>query len=471
MNKINLHILENFDFKYALDKCSGKYTGSDAEQIAELLNNIELINKLDDKKRDKIKSFCAYHFGRRFHLDDSDGKNKYIRAIYNVLWGRVEESGYNHFRNLFIFLENESEDSLLWGGDTVNTVKTVLDWENCMLAESDYIELFECYHYIGNFVLVPAYFNQKRGVFDKRILKHQLYDFFDAALFQLKKEGWNVSTGRACSLKIVGTNSMKHDKLKSLLEDEINKLKEGGACEKAQLLNNEINDLEKYKNIPSDCNELRKRIENDLVEITKTTEIYQRKGFLRDDFSTYINTMFLWDYTKKRGNEYIIKSLCKKEFQDEGEGCEYDIKGEVEEVESRRNEMNESKVRQLYVCNAKYAIERRSVFMVAMLGIALGKNFDGKSEYIYNGENQEIWKNWNVSGIYKKIMDDVFLSNNVYADYLDVIERKADVKDVARIKDVVEEIRNKNSSNIQYDEDVKYVEDILEKLKNELGKK
>lgn len=452
MDKLDFELwqkLTKFDFKQIMDECSGECYDSDQKRIYDLLKKESLkkvkLNKEkgEDEDWEKIKIFCRYKYSRSGNdLDDSDGKNKYIRAIYNILWGRLENSGYSWFRTLFISPKYESKKGVLYGGDTANTVQTVLGWEtgwcvkkfkeeyndigldnlNVKLQESDYKELFDYYHYIGNFVLVPAYFNAYRGKSSK------LHDFFDASLYQLKTEGWDVAYGRVCALKILGKKGMGYEKLHNLLMEEMN-LSNGGSELKEkhnQMLKEIIKDLEKCKNSPV-SNKLREKIKDHIFEVSKT-ELYQKEytRFSKEDFNTYINTMFLWDYTKKQGDEYIIKSLCTKEFIDEREGCEYVIKDEVEEVENRRDKLKESSVRKLYVHNAKYAIERRSYFVVAMLRIALGVNLEGeKYKYTHNDTYFDNWGTWEVSSIYKKIMYEVFLNNDkqryIYSGYMDVI--------------------------------------------------
>lgn len=169
--------LAEFDFKQIMNVCSEECNGSDENCINDLLEKVNI-------KEKGIELFCKYKYSEGGNdLDDSDGKNKYIRAIYNILWGRLENSGYNNFRTLFISPKYESEKSLLYSGDTANTVQYILNWENgwnrggakkkCkdnqkelynILEQSDCKELFDCCHYIGNFVLVPAYFNRHRGL-------------------------------------------------------------------------------------------------------------------------------------------------------------------------------------------------------------------------------------------------------------------------------------------------------------------
>ena len=55
--------------------------------------------------------------------------------------------------------------------------------------------------------------------------------------------------------------------------------------------------------------------------------------------------------------------------------------------------------------------------MTAMLRITLGINIDGTAEtlqYTYDGKYGK-WADWKVSGIYKKLIEDVFMTDTVYS--------------------------------------------------------
>ena len=76
-------------------------------------------------------------------------------------------------------------------------------------------------------------------------------------------------------------------------------------------------------------------------------------------------------------------------------------------------------------------IKRRSLFMIAMLRIALGIDPDGNdtdSAYVYDGEYREKWADWKVCGIYKKLMEEVFLTDRIYTggyeEVINVIKAK-----------------------------------------------
>ena len=63
--------------------------------------------------------------------------------------------------------------------------------------------------------------------------------------------------------------------------------------------------------------------------------------------------------------------------------------------------------------------------MAAMLRIALGINLDGTKavlKYAYNGEYGK-WADWKVSGIYKLLMEEVFMTDAIYSGgYKEVVE-------------------------------------------------
>lgn len=127
-------------------------------------------------------------------------------------------------------------------------------------------------------------------------------------------------------------------------------------------------------------------------------------------FRKYINTFFLWDYVDET---YDVKPLCESHKE---KMLEKTLNGT--NVLPAENEIDDLCI------EINRRIERRSCFMLAMLKIALGMNYDRKSKYEYHEEQH---KEWNTSGIYKLFMDEVFLNDNVYNGYGDIIEKMADV--------------------------------------------
>lgn len=134
------------------------------------------------------------------------------------------------------------------------------------------------------------------------------------------------------------------------------------------------------------------------------------------NFRKYINTLFLWDYADKN---YDAVPLCeshrKKLEMYRHQNPEPDAKfvlPEKEEIDDLCRNINNR-------------IKRRGIFMTAMLRIALGICSDGTAEilkYTYDGKYGK-WADWKVSGIYKKLMEDVFMTDKVYSGgYKEVVE-------------------------------------------------
>lgn len=392
-----------------------------------------------------------------FEPDGADGKCELVKDIYGTLWDWNKDDSYGNYRKI-------NDYGTLFGGDTANTIQTVMNFyakimmannqnnykedkeeysllkclqlycnkdkvKSKLIINEEFIKLFSdyinVYHTIGNFVLVPAYFNPFKG-------GKGLMDFFDAGLNWLKENDWDV----AKQLSRYVHRKRLVEVIKSLGEMPQN-LKQM---------------LEKKELTDDDVKEIRNHI------AVKKRKIY--KNLSSKHFNKYINTMFLWDYTLSgsadSNNKYMVKSLCKGKWSDQESQKEYNGKNEC-----RSNEMTKDEIRN-FISNAKYAIERRSFFMVAMLRIALGENLDGESQYEYDGNKS--WNKWKVSGIYKQIMDDVFLTNDLYADYIDVIGKKDEDKGIYR---VVEKVKNKNGENSS---EVKFITDILSVLTTELKK-
>ena len=370
-----------------------------------------------------------------FDPDGSDGKSKLTRDIYSILWN-WNLAPYGNYKKIDFF-------GTLFGGDTINSVQTAMNYylkqknskeDYCFLyclqlfltEQEKFVcqikelkEFIEFYHTIGNFVLVPAYFNAERGA----------ADFFDAALLRLQTNDWDIST------RLIGRYRIKGRKCDKLKESIIN-LEWG--CEE-NILSAIESVADEY--ITDECAEkIREYIDK------KACERY--KIFSKDNFIKYINTMFLWDYVKKHDDKYVIKSLCRNGLQNNEGDCnkykEWELICRLKMVA----ESNKSNCFLSFFLNAKYAIERRSYFMVAMLRIALldsdGKDVEPRDSY--NGEYCDMWGDWNVSPIYKEIMDKVFLQEDkVFSGYEEVIVEIEAVISKANIdcKDILKDLREK----------------------------
>ena len=134
----------------------------------------------------------------------------------------------------------------------------------------------------------------------------------------------------------------------------------------------------------------------------------------KQNFIRYINTFFLWDYVD--GN-YEPVPLCeshKKQMEMQRKTARLEAKGVLPEKEEIDN-----------LCgNINNRIQRRGLFVVAMLRIAIGIDTDGKDaelRYTYDGKFCDEWADWNVSGVYKKIMEEVFLTEQIYKGGYDTV--------------------------------------------------
>lgn len=256
-------------------------------------------------------------------MDDSTGRNPWMRAVYYLLWGKGIEGS---FSTSFLF------EKMLLGGDTMNTIASYNDKEQ-LKGKPGIDKLCRECHQLGNFVLVPAYFNQWRG--RNKLIKDQM----DLSLYRLSN-------------------------------------------------------LEEFR------------------------------GWSKSSFTKYINMFFLWDYVEPNDDkkEYLVKDMKT---------------GSIEIVK-----INDENVDQ-YIANANKYIKRRGLFMAAILKIAVEfKDID----VMVKDEEKVEWKEWDVSDIYKYIVKNVFLTEETYSDYGDVI---------AAISNTINDVIG--------DEDKKKIFDILDK--------
>ena len=372
-------VLAGCDFK-CLEQCIKginryKYRDIDA---------IELMGKLFDDIKVNEKFFDNFDYVRwnkwkkkkGIDLDDSNnayGKsNPFMRGIYYILWGKridlrnnqnkekdigVYENGWGKFSKSYLF----DEEKLLLGGDTMNTIASyrsnIEQFRNISKENSDKVdELCRMVHQMGNFVLVPAYFNNYRGVLNKDI-----NDCMDSSLCYLKKNSFEFKE------RLRLRNSKKSSK-----------------------------------------------------EEKKAFAIEHFAGWESRKFSKYINIFFLWDYVYAKDNEYYVRNL------------KLDSKGE-HRIEFKNDNELQYKVKDenvgIYIKNAETAISRRSIFMTAMLMLAV----EFKEE-----SYKEEWTDWHVSGIYKEIVEKIFLKDTVYEDFNSVINK---VKEIIQGKQCEEVIK------------------------------
>ena len=125
------------------------------------------------------------------------------------------------------------------------------------------------------------------------------------------------------------------------------------------------------------------------------------------NFIKYINTFFLWDYVDRKYEPVPLCESHKKQMAMQRKTKKLEAKGVLPEKE----EIDD------LCCNINSRIQRRGLFVVAMLRLAMGIDSDGKEvdlEYTYDGKFCDEWTDWNVSGVYKKIMEEVFLTEKIY---------------------------------------------------------
>ena len=129
---------------------------------------------------------------------------------------------------------------------------------------------------------------------------------------------------------------------------------------------------------------------------------------VKRNFIRYINTFFLWDYVDEKYEPVPLCESHKKQMEMQRKTRRLEAKGvlpEKEEIDSLCSNIN-------------IRIQNRGRFVIAMLRIAMGIDTDGKDVdlgYTYDGKFRDGWADWNVTGVYKKIMEEVYLTEQIYA--------------------------------------------------------
>lgn len=372
-------LLAEFDFK--------KLLVNDDKGYIEQLVGKEMENKTSEEN--SIKRWLDYKYGDgKVDLDDTklDYPCWHMRAVYNILWGSKElcdyKNGWGKFRSTFIFDVDKDEKQLLMGGDCMNTIAQPIEHYLGIICEKKYANGDEKYteltevlnkngfskickigHYLGNFCLVPAYFNKWRGLKGNKI-----YDYWDRSLLELKHF------------------KSKDSKLKDKYDSEF-------CFEDKILLNNS-------------------------KTITSEEAKKQFRGLIKEEFTRYINTMFLWDYVGIEKDEsgkdaYRIKSIIKCDWSKDDINAIYLQEDSMDT--SYKIEKSKSTEKDNFLNNFERVVKRRGIFMAAMLNIAI--EFDQGTS-----NTKQDWNDWQVSDIYKEIMDKVFLADNCYSGFNKVFE-------------------------------------------------
>ena len=160
---------------------------------------------------------------------------------------------------------------------------------------------------------------------------------------------------------------------------------------------------------------------------------------VKQNFIRYINTFFLWDYVDENYEAVPMCESHRKQMEIQRETKKPEARGVLpkrEEIDDLCGSINDK-------------IQRRGLFVIAMLRIAMGINLDGKDadlRYTYDGKYCDEWSDWKVSGIYKKIMENVLLAEHLYRGGYD---------------EVISEIENKTAGS----PDERFVNSILDELK------
>lgn len=181
------------------------------------------------------------------------------------------------------------------------------------------------------------------------------------------------------------------------------------------------------------------------LSLDNLLNVWDGPSFLGEDCETrkrhyikYINTFFLWDYVDEKYEPVPLCESHRKQMETQRKTGRLEAKGVLPE----NGEIDD-------LCgNINIRIRNRGRFVVAMLRIAMGIDPDGKDTdmgYTYDGKFCDEWADWNVTGIYKKIMEEVFLTEKIYEggynEVIDVIGKvTADNPDGEFVKDILRQV-------------------------------
>ena len=185
------------------------------------------------------------------------------------------------------------------------------------------------------------------------------------------------------------------------------------------------------------------------LSLDNLLHVWDGKKYLGEDdrirkqnYIKYINTFFLWDYVDDNYEPVPLCESHRKQMEAQRKTGRLEAKGvlpPIEEIDDLCSNINDR-------------ILRRSRFMIAILRIALGIDLDGKdvgARYTYDGQYRDEWADWKVSGVYKKIMEEVFAKNanddmtgreNMYSGYGQVMEKIRDTVNDTEDKEFVQNI-------------------------------
>lgn len=193
MDKREYYELADYDFKCLRKNLDGRKMrynrNSEREYVTNVLNELFNNIKLHEPQIDSYYDFWKQWKENKKNIldpDDSNGTNTYMRVVYYLLWGKllclgkeiankgIYNNGWRNFRISCIF-----GSKIPWGSETIYSLAT---FEKYLVTKKnptieDYCKKM---HQLGNFLIVPAYFNQLKGLIKKE-------NFFEG-LLELKKD-------------------------------------------------------------------------------------------------------------------------------------------------------------------------------------------------------------------------------------------------------------------------------------------
>lgn len=229
------------------------------KEIIKMLMTLKREGQLNEKIYN-YENWKTWKSEKGVDLDDTRGENPFIRAIYYLIWDKsfnvgeeikgkgIYSKGWGNFTTSECLPRNLSK--CVWGGDCANTIASYKKLLEGVTKKESLDTLCGRNHQIGNFILVPAYFNKWRG--------RCLEDRFDKSLLTLK------------------------------------------------------NDPEKsfdfYNEVQNNLRTSKKSTREEKIEIIKENF----KTFDCAEFNTYINWLFLWDYVFVKNGEYLVKDMTEE---------------------------------------------------------------------------------------------------------------------------------------------------------------
>lgn len=373
------------------------------------------------KEFEKGKEFCKESYDKYGDIPDCDssyGDCELANEVYEKLWCREEGAGKG---NTFLKLKNNSFEDTVFGGDTMNSVQTSIEKliehvvkkkkkdgdtlfynkglytnKNGKNAHAFYnstiycLELYKCegfiqelknefkdfletyvgmYHTLGNFVLVPAYFNWKRAGYTS--------DFWDSSLAWLKNSGFVAMKVTRPSEKDTMHVCYRDGRTKKLIiADEVEK--------------------EEY------------------IDDKKSIELFE---FDKKYFVKYINYFFLWDYVEASEDTYMINPL----FNTDKRKVEKSNICNTSYWSAPKNDAEASE----FMKNATAFIRRRGIFMTAMLKLS-PQDYKTLQGEIFSKD--EVYKSFEY--VIEMVIQKVKKFQSPYDDIIEILKKSSDLEKI-----------------------------------------